>query len=540
MRAVMLIVMLGCAVTTFAHDFIIDGVYYTVDTTTLEATVSGCEAQQINPRLEIPETVTWEGISYTVTAIKQHSLGHNSTLTELIVPNTVKTIGTYALWECLNLRRIYVGSAVEFIDRCLVYECENLEYLEVHPDNPYYDSRGNCNAIIETATNSLIYGCMNTVFPDDITELGESAFYGITAPEHVVIPNSVTKIGVNAFYRTKGVKSIVMGSGVGIMQYNPFCYLPDLESISVHPDNPNYDSRGDCNAVIVTATNKLFAACRNTVIPNTVTSIGTYAYLGCMGIDRIVIPPSVTTIDQNAFGSSEIRHITIPGTVKTLGNYAFDMCVYLQDVYIEDGVEQLGRRAFDLCVGLKRCRLPNTITTLPYGLFWQCDSLQELIIPNSVTTVEAYAAYCCDELKRLVIGSGVQDIGHYAFISSSKATSVTCLAPTPPDAYETSLCRTWKNDVVLRVPQSSLELYKNYYPWSEVFLDIIGVYDDGSAGPGDVDGDGAIGINDVTTLIDAILSGDTSSMFVDNADVNGNGHLDIGDVVTLIDMLLSN
>ena len=538
MRAVLLILMLGWAGSAFAHDFIVDGIYYTVNATTLEATVSGCEAQQINPRLEIPETVTWEGITYTVTAIKGHALYNKNTLVELIVSNTVRTIGDYALWECENLRSIYIGSAVQSIDRCLVYECYNLESLEVHPDNPYYDSRGDCNAIIETATGSLIYGCKNTVFPDDITELDESAFYGITGPEHIVIPNSVTKIGHNAFYRTKGVKSIVLGSGVVDMEHNPFCYLPDFEAISVHPDNPKYDSRGNCNAVNITATNTVFAACRNTVIPDDITAIGSYSYAGCKGLDRIVIPPSVTVIKKYAFCECDVRHMTIPGTVKVVEQGAFDFCGWVEDVYIEDGVEQLGRELFRLCVAMKSLRLPNTITEIPYGMLWQCDSLLELIIPNSVTKVNSYAAYDCPLVKRIVIGSSVTELGGYSLSSSHDATTVTCLAPTPPSTGIMSLSPAWKDHTILRVPRSSVDLYKTAYVWKDAFFDIVGVNDDGSGGPGDSDGDGVIGINDATLIIDAILSGDTSSVIVENADLNGNGRLDIGDVATLIDMIL--
>ena len=538
LRALLLILMLGWAGSALAHDFIIDGVYYTVDNTTLEATVSGCEAQQINPRLEIPETVTWEGVTYTVTAIKDHCLYNKDTLTDLIIPNTVTSIGTYAFWECDNLRSIYIGSGVQSIGRSLIYECYNLESLAVHPDNPYFDSRGDCNAIIETATGALIYGCKNTVFPDDITEIGETAFYGTSAPENVVLPNSVTKIGSNAFFYTRGVKSITLGSGVADMEQNPFSHIPDLEALSVHPDNPKYDSRGDCKAVNLTATNMLFAACRNTVIPDDITSIGSYAYGGCRGLDRIIIPPSVTLIKRYAFCECDVRHMTIPGTVKVVEMGAFDFCGWVQDVYIEDGVEQLGRETFRLCVAMKHLRLPNTITEIPYGMLWQCDSLTELIIPNSVTKVNSYAAYSCPLIKRLVIGSGVTQIGGYALSSAHDATTVTCLAPVPPSTSIMSLSPVWPEHTILRVPYSSLELYKSDYDWKDGFLEIVGCNDDGSAGPGDSDGDGIIGVNDATMIIDAILSGDTSSLIVENADLNGNGRLDIGDVATLIDMIL--
>ncbi len=561
LRALLLVLMLGCVGSAFAYDFCVDDIYYTVDSATAEATVVYKERYKpyYSGNMVIPETVTYEGTTYTVTAIGEmtfaycnmesvtlpntlktindHAFAFCNGLSEIIIPNSVTTIGRYVFWNCTALRRVFIGSGVQSIDQYLIESCYDVESLEVHPDNPYFDSREGCNAIIETATNSLIVGCKNTVFPSTITEIGHEAFYEGTGPEHVVIPNSVTKVGVIAFYRTKGVKSIVVGSGVVDMPDNPFCYIPDLESLSVHPDNPVFDSRNDCNAVIITATNTLFAACRNTVIPEGITTIGTWAYLGCTGLDRIEIPSTVTHIDQVAFGECDVRHMTIPGNVKTIDGFAFDMCYNLRDVYIEDGVEQLGHEMFRLCVSLKRLRLPNTITAIPYGMLWQCDSLPELIIPNSVTKVGDNAALYCPALKRIVIGSGVTSLGHYAFMSASQATTVTCLAPTPPSTGISTLHWGWKDKTTLRVPWSSLEVYQTY--WGEYFLEIVGCSDDGSAGPGDSSGDGIIGISDVTVLIDAIMSGDTSGVNVENADLNGNGRLDIGDVATIIDMILN-
>ena len=558
----MLIIMLGCVFSTWAYDFIVDDIYYTVDSATAEATVvRNQRLPTYSGDVVIPETVTYEGTTYTVTAIGESAFSGSTIqslslpgtlkeiknfafyncygLTELIVPNSVTAIGKYVCSECNDLTRIYIGSGVASIDEYLIEDSYLITSLEVHPDNAYYDSREDCNAIIQTATNSLIAGCVNTVIPNTVTEIGHEAFYSTSGPEHVVIPSSVTKIGTISFYHTQGLKHVTLGSGVVEMSPNPFSHMPDLEAIDVDPANPKYDSRDNCNAIIETATNTLFSACRNTVIPNTVTKIGQWAYLGCTGIQTINIPSSVTTIGHVAFASSEIKTITIPGTVQTIEQAAFDMCVNLKEVYIEDGVQTMGREVFRLCPYLEHCRLPNTITTLPYGTFWQGESLKELVIPNSVTVVDDYAAYYCPNITRLVIGSGVQEIGMYALISAKNAPYVTCLAPTPPSVYENSLCRTWKNTTILRVPMSALETYKNNAFWRETFLDIIGVYDDGSAGPGDADGDGEITINDVTALIDALLMGDESLVFTSNADLNNNGRLDIGDVTTLIDMLLN-
>ena len=560
MRAVLLILMLGCAGSAFAYDFCVDDIYYTVDSATNEATVVYREryVASYSGNVVIPETVTYEGTTYTVTAIGGSAFAYSTLesislpntiktidgyvfydckgLTELVIPNSVTTIGQYLCEGARDLRRVFVGSGVETVGTYLFEDCYQLESIEVHPDNPNFDSRENCNALIETATNTLLFACKNTVIPNTVTEIGHEAYYCVSGPEHVVIPNSVTKIGAIAFYRTKGLKAVTLGSGVVELVHNPFSYLDSLVSFTVHPDNPIYDSRDGCNAIIETATNRLVSACRTTVIPNTVAIIGQWAYQGCTGVEVINIPSSVIEIETVAFANSDLRHMTIPGTVKTIGYAAFNQCLSLEDVYIEDGVTTLGRRMFDCCVAMKHLRLPNTITEIPYGMLWQCESLEEFIIPNTVTKVDDNAALHATGLKKIVIGSGVKSLGHYAFTSASNATTVTCLAPTPPSTGISTLHWGWREKTTLRVPRSSLEIYQNY--WGEDFLEIVGVNDDGSAGPGDSDGDGVIGINDITMIIDAILTGDTSSVIVENADLNGNGRLDIGDVASIIDMIL--
>ena len=205
----MLIILLGCAFSSWAYDFMVDDIYYTVDTVTCEASVVRNGKQPTySGNVVIPETVTYEGTTYTVTTIasmafygstvqsislpntlrtiERFGLANCKGLTELIVPNSVTTIGEYACEESEDLLRVFIGSGVTSIDDYLCEDCFKVESLEVHPDNPAYDSRDNCNAIIETATNSLIVGCKNTVLPNTITEIGHSAFYSMSSPADIV------------------------------------------------------------------------------------------------------------------------------------------------------------------------------------------------------------------------------------------------------------------------------------------------------------------------------------------------------------------
>ena len=183
----------------------------------------------------------------------------------------------------------------------------------VESNNVYYDSRNNCNAIIETATNTLIAGCKNTIIPNSVKSIGDYAFSHCSGLTSISIPNSVTSIGDYAFSSCSG-----------------------LTSIMVEESNSIYDSRDNCNAIIETATNTLIAGCKNTIIPNSVASINT------------IIPNSVASIGNNAFfGCSGLTSISIPNSVTSIGDYAFYYCKGPTSVTIPNSVISIGKRTFD-------------------------------------------------------------------------------------------------------------------------------------------------------------------------------------------------
>ena len=127
-----------------------------------------------------------------------------------------------------------------------------------------------------------------------------------------------------------------------------------MTSILVAEDNSVYDSRENCNAIIKTATNTLIQGCQNTIIPNSVTSIGIGAFYGCFGLTSITIPNSVTSIGDGAFfGCTGLTEIAIPNSVTSIGNSAFYYCYELTSVTIGNSVTSIGDRAFDECYSIK-------------------------------------------------------------------------------------------------------------------------------------------------------------------------------------------
>lgn len=223
------------------------------------------------------------------------SLTDHAGLTSITIPSSVTHDGT-------TYRVTSIGNRA-------FEDCTGLTSIVVEGGNTVYDSRSNCNAIIETSTNTLIQGCKTTIIPNSVTSIEESAFSGCTGLASITIPNSVTSIGYFAFDGCTGLTSVTIPNSVTSIGYRAFSNCSGLMSIVVD-GNKVYDSRNNCNAIIETSTNTLIQGCKTTIIPNSVTSIGDDAFEGCTGLTSITIPNSVTSIGYGAFsGCTDLTQV---------------------------------------------------------------------------------------------------------------------------------------------------------------------------------------------------------------------------------------
>lgn len=179
-----------------------------------------------------------------------------------------------------------------------------------------------------------------------VTGIGDHAFDGCDKLISVTIPNSVTSIGFMAFINCKNLKDLTIPNSVLTIKEHAF-WGCGFVSVRVETGNPVYDSRDDCNAIILTKKNKLIAGFRNTIIPNTVTTIGEDAFTQCKGLTSIVIPNSVTSIESGAFGGcTNLSSVTISNGVTSIGDAAFSFCESLTSIVIPSSVKKIGRIAF--------------------------------------------------------------------------------------------------------------------------------------------------------------------------------------------------
>lgn len=376
---------------------------------------------------------------------------------EYVVPSSITAIEHHAFIECEELTGIVIPASVTSIGELAFNGCGKLEHISVDEDNPVYDSRENCCAIIETASDTLVQGCVNTRIPDSVRRIGKHAYDStwslktIIIPDsvkviedwafsncyelrYIYLPESVVEIGMAAFYECESLKEITLPDSLKVLGDGAFCrcvslnnvHFPasvsfvkgedrllsgcdSLKSISIDARNRLFDSRGGCNAIIETAYNRLTDGCENTIIPNTIESIA----------DR-------------AFSSTDIMAVIIPESVKHLGNHIFDSCEMLSHIVVnknnpvydsrEDCNAIIKSSTNTLIYGCKNSVIPNSVTTIADSAFYGCSGLTTIEIPDSVRTLREYAFGHCVNLTKVHIPDSVKYIDPKAFIGCTELT----------------------------------------------------------------------------------------------------------------------
>ena len=392
-------------------------------------------------------------ISNKVTEIRNRAFQKCTSLAEIILPSN-SIIGDYVFANCSSLKNIFIPSNVTKIGEGAFVACSSLESIIVEQGNSIYDSRDNCNALINSETNNLLLGCKNTIIPTSVKSIGADAFSYCISLVNILIPNSVERIGYQAFYGctslsrvdvkaltpptidmygvftncSNDIEIFVPSESIGL--YNSAFYWKDLNLLTeTVPDNQIWYTSSDGSSIVTPYSTTGFGA---NIISN--------VYKNGKGI--ITFDDDITMIGSSAFYNASLKSITIPNSVTEIK----------YDAFYNSSLESF--------------TMPNSVISIGTGAFRNCRSLTYITISDNVTEIPQKMLYNCTSLENIILPSNVTYINVEVFDNCSSLIRVDVKATTPP-AMQDNVFAYCSNELKIYVPKESLEAYQNHFYWKK-------------------------------------------------------------------------
>ena len=317
--------------------------------------------------------------------------GEQDEIAELIIPDSITSIGDWVFYNCVGLTRVTIPDSVTNIGERAFCACSGLTSVTI---------------------------------PDRVTSIGDYAFYNCVGLTSVMIPDSVTNIGERAFCACSGLTSVTIPGRVTSIGNYAFAHCRDLSSVTI------------CNGVTVIGDFEFYncSGLTHVLISDSVTSIGAWAFDNCKKLTSITIPASVTNIGDYAFNCSGLNSVTIPASVTNIGKKAFDGCSGLFSIEVEP--ENPNYKSVNGLLLTKNGKaliqgvggdviIPNCVTSIGCEAFANCSGLTSVTIPESVTDIGDSAFSNCGGLTNITIPASVTSMGSYVFSICISLTTIT-------------------------------------------------------------------------------------------------------------------
>jgi len=450
----MLISMVGS--NTFAQVFDIDKIEYTFERTDSGA-VAGVYSCKKTGNVVIPETITYSGKEYkvafihynafsgilepisvslpmSVTSIQYNSFYKCSGLTSITMPN-VKSFGSGAFYGCTGLKSITIERSVEILEPGVFGGCSNLKTIYLN-SNTIVSNKRKSGASLNNVFGSQI---TDYFLGEDVTEIGEYAFYGCENMKSITFSDNLQKIDNYAFGGCGGLKTLVLTNNITEIGNNAFKDCNNIESITLSNNLSKIGENAfiNCNSL------------SGIEIPNSLATIGTSAFAGCEKLNKVIVrdlsawcridfkdeKANPLTFAHHLYidDNSEIIELNIPEGIGSIGKYAFYGASSIISCIIPKDIKDVSMSAFEGCTGLNKLSLGDGIVNIKERAFFGCSNLQVVEIPNSVTTIET-SAFGETNIIALYIGTGVTSVASKAF-GNMMPTKTIWFTNTPPRGY---------------------------------------------------------------------------------------------------------
>ena len=329
-------------------------------------------------------------------------------LVSVQVPGSVTAIKNGTFRECNNLKKVILNEGITGIEQYAFYDCELLEEISIP-------------GTVTTVGNSAFYRCKNLKnieIPEGVTKIDGSAFIFCSSLEQIKLPQSLVSIGSGAFDNCTSLISVELPDNA-IISSDTFKECKNLSDIVISDTNNNYIVK---NGILynknITRILCYPAGIKDTefFVPDTVKTIGDFAFYGTKALESINIPDSVTNIGTDAFGEcSGLKEVVIPDSVTSMGEAVFYKCTSLEKVKLSVNITSPNPAVFQYCSSLKEVVLPESMKFISFFMFSYCKEITNIVLPDKLNSVLRSAFQNCDNLKNITVPKNVTTIQDYAF-----------------------------------------------------------------------------------------------------------------------------